>query len=148
MWFRGTYDKVLQKMLHWHGVWIHGDAVRDEVMRIDVTAENGVVPITTVRRCYVPWNDNDLEIIISILKSERDPSDPKWKRLIDMMELTKGLSAKAKLLPGGARWTPMDFRLSDVQAVIEVMLEAKSGKHITTMAEHIAKQKQGQGLWE
>lgn len=149
IWFKGIHDKVLRKLLDWYVLWPKGIAVRDEIMRINILAEGGMEKITTVRRVFMPWIDGDLDTIISVISTLRDPNESKWKRLIAMFETTKEMSKHATMVQGGARWTPMDFRFNDIAEVITLMNEAKTGKRKKTLDEQLKEStKQGGGLWQ
>ena len=130
-------------------MWERGVPVRDEIMQINLLAEGGVDKITTVRRVNVPWKERELDDVISAIKALRPAEEPKWRRLIAMLEKTKEMTQGARMLPGGMRWTPMDFRHSDVMNLLEVLIEAKTGKKKQTLDEQMAEaRKKGGGLWK
>ena len=148
IWFTGVCDGILDKLTGWYLNWHRGEPYMDELLQINYYEKEGSKPITTVRRVYIPWKDGELDHIIRIIKALKGEQDPKWGRLVAMLEKTKPMALKAKLLPGGARLVSMDFRLNDVKALVDVMTEAKTGKKQALSEQAEEKRKEGKGLWE
>ena len=147
-WFRGVYDKVLSKTIHWARNWERGIPFKDELLQININAEKGVVPITTVRRCKVAWLDGELSIIKNIIRDVHGDKDPTWNRLWDMLALAQNMEQNGQLTISGARIVPMDFRKGDVIALIEVMTEAKNNRKKDSIESIMNARVEGKGLWE
>ena len=149
LWYKGICDRIFSELLKWYANYYQGPVVREEVSQIDWTAEGGARRIPTVRRVYISLKEIEIDHMIRIMKALR-PDDKKCARLIAMLEKTRPILKTSRLMPDGFRWTPMDFRRSDVRDLILVMAEAKHGKRLKTLEDRLVEQSKeaGKGLWE